>query len=231
MSVVSRRRCRRIGYLLRASEQMEAERQQSGSSSVGEESEVADAHEGGRQHMEQKSAQELIDFKSHGPLLVAMRGVSPAKGDVAIGESDQSGVGDGDAMSVSAEIAQHMLRSSEGRLGIDNPVLTEQHPQPCGEGPRFGEWQEAAVELEITSMECVAKTFDELAAEEAGEHADGQKQGAPGGYPACVIQCEAASGNYAVNMRMKLEALIPTVQHAEETDLGTEMPGIARDLK
>ena len=30
---------------------------------------------------------------------------------------------------------------------------------------------------------------------------------------------------------MKLEALIPTVQHAEETDLGTEMPGIARDLK
>ena len=46
---------------------MEAERQQSGTSSVGEESEVADAHETGRQHMEQKSAQELIDFKSHGP--------------------------------------------------------------------------------------------------------------------------------------------------------------------
>src|ERR1035441_7245537 len=92
MSVVSRRRCRRIGYLLRASEQMEAERQQSGTSSVGEESEVADAHEGGRQHMQQKSAQELIDFKSHRPLLVAVRGVSPAKGDVAVGESDQSGV-------------------------------------------------------------------------------------------------------------------------------------------
>jgi hypothetical protein len=39
---------------------MEAERQQSGTSSVGEESETADAHEGGRQHMQQKSAQELI---------------------------------------------------------------------------------------------------------------------------------------------------------------------------
>lgn len=107
---------------------MEAEPQQSGTLSVGEESEVADAHEGGRQHMEQKSAQELIDFKSHEPLLVTVRGVSPAKGDVAVGESDQSAVGDGDAMSVSAEIAQHMLRSSEGPLGIDNPILAEQHP-------------------------------------------------------------------------------------------------------
>ena len=64
--------------------------------------------------MEQKSAQELIDFQSHGLLLVAVRGVSPAEGDLAIGQSDQPGVRDRDAMSVSAEIAQYMLRSSEG---------------------------------------------------------------------------------------------------------------------
>jgi len=30
---------------------------------------------------------------------------------------------------------------------------------------------------------------------------------------------------------MKLQALIPTVQHTEETDLGTEMPGITSDLE
>src|SRR5580658_781212 len=32
-------------------------------------------------------------------------------------------------------------------------------------------------------------------------------------------------------MRMKLQALIPAVEHAEETDLGTEMPWIASDFK
>jgi len=181
--------------------------------------------------MEQKSAQELIDFKSHGPLLVAVRGISPAEGDLAIGQSDQPGVRDGDAMSVSAEIAEHMFGSSEGPLGIDDPVLAEQHPQPGPEGTRLGQRQQTAVELEITSMECVAKSFDELAAEDPAEHADGQEEGTPGGDPACVIRCEAAGGNYAVDMRMKLQTLIPTVQHAEETDLGTEMPGIARDLK
>jgi len=32
-------------------------------------------------------------------------------------------------------------------------------------------------------MEGVAKPFDELAAENAAEHADGQKEGTPGGDP------------------------------------------------
>jgi len=110
--------------------------------------------------MEQKSAQELIDIQSHGLLLVAVRGVSPAEGDLAIGQSDQPGVRDRDAMSVSAEIAQYMFRSSEGRLGIDDPVLAEQRTQPGPEGTRLGQRQQAAVELEVTSMECVAKSFD-----------------------------------------------------------------------
>jgi len=39
------------------------------------------------------------------------------------------------------------------------------------------------VELKLTSMECVAKSFDELAAEDAAEHTDGQKEGSPGRDP------------------------------------------------
>ena len=46
-----------------------------------------------------------------------------------------------------------------------------------------------------------------------------------------MIRSEAAGGNCTVDMGMKLEALTPTVQHSEETDLGTKMPGIASDLK
>ena len=181
--------------------------------------------------MEQEAAQELFDIQGHEPLLVAMRGIAPAEGDVAIGESDQSGVGDGDTMSVGAEIAQHMFRAAEGRLGVDDPVVTEQYSQPGRECARLGQRQQAAVELELTSMEGVAKSSDELAAEDAAEHADGQEEGTPGGDPACVILSETAGGNDAVDMRMKLQALIPAMQHAEEADLGTEMPWIASDFK
>jgi hypothetical protein len=104
---------------------------------IGEEAEVADAHEAARQQVQEEAAQKLIDGQSHQPLLVAVSGVAPAKGYVALGESNQPAVGDGDAMSVSTEIAQHMFWAAERPFGIDNPVVTEQYPQPGGEGAKF----------------------------------------------------------------------------------------------
>lgn len=97
--------------------------------------------------------------------------------------------------------------------------------------PTMGQRQQAAVELEFTSLKGVAKSGDELAAEDAAEHADGQEEGTPGGDPSCAIRSETAGRNDAVDMRMKLKALIPAVQHAEETDLGTKMPRIASDFE
>ena len=181
--------------------------------------------------MEQEAAQELFDSKSHESFPVAVCGVAPAEGDVAVGEIDQSGVGDGNAMGVGAEIAQHVGRSSEGGLGVDDPVVAEQHPEPGSEGTWLSKWQKVAVELECASMECVAKSFDELAAEDFAEHIDGQKEGSAGGDPGCVIRRESAGGKYAMDMRMKLQALIPAMQHAEEADLGAKMLWIASDLE
>ena len=78
-------------------EQLKAERQEEGALPVGEESEVADAYEAAWQQMEQESAQKLLDIQSHEP-------VSPTERNLAIGKSDESVVGDGDAVSVGAEI-------------------------------------------------------------------------------------------------------------------------------
>jgi len=127
--------------------------------------------------VEQEAAQELFDRQGHEPLLVAAGGVAPAVGHVVVGERDQSAVGDGDAMSVVAEIAQYMFRAAERPLGVDDPVVAEQHSYPGCEGSRSGKRQQAAVELEFTSMEGHAKSGDELAAEDAAEHADGKKEG------------------------------------------------------
>jgi len=44
--------------------------------------------------------------------------------------------------------------------------------------------QKLAEKLKLTSMECVAKPGDELAAKDAAEHADGQEEGSSGGDPA-----------------------------------------------
>ena len=42
-----------------------------------------------------------------------------------------------------------------------------------------------------------------------------------------VIEREPSGRDHTVDVGMKLELLIPGVQHAEEADLGTEMSGIA----
>jgi len=46
-----------------------------------------------------------------------------------------------------------------------------------------------------------------------------------------VIRSQTAGGKYAVDMGMMLQPLIPGVEHAEETYLGSKVPGIVSDLK
>ena len=72
---------------------------------------------------------------------------------------------------------------------------------------------------------------DKLAAEDTTEHPGGKEEGAARGYPAGVIRSETASGQHAVDMGMMLQSLVPGVEHAEEANLGSKVPGIASDLQ
>ena len=79
---------------------MEAKWQERGASPVGEESEVANAHETFRKHVQQEAAQELIERKSHQLLFVVVSRIAPAKSDFPSGERDQAMIRDGYAMGV-----------------------------------------------------------------------------------------------------------------------------------
>ena len=87
------------------------------------------------------------------------------------------------------------------------------------------------MELECGFAESSLECGDELTAEDTAEHLDGKEEGVVGGDPASVIRSEAASGDYAVDMRMMLQSLIPGMEHAEEADLGAEVTRIAGDLQ
>jgi len=127
--------------------------------------------------VEQEASQELLNGKRHQALFVFVRRIPPAKRDLAIDQGDEPVIGDGDAMSVGAEIAQHMFRPSEGFLGIDDPVVAEQDPQPGSKGAWLSKGQKAAVELERARKKSAAESGDELAAEDAAEYLDGKKEG------------------------------------------------------
>jgi len=71
-----------------------------GSSPIGEEAEIADAHEAARQPMEQEAAQELIDRQARHALPISVRGIPPSECDVVVVKGNEPMVGDGDAVGV-----------------------------------------------------------------------------------------------------------------------------------
>jgi hypothetical protein len=95
---------------------------------------VADADEALGEQVQQEAAQELIQRKGQQFLLIVVRRIAPMKGDLAVGQRDQSMVGDGYAMGVSAEILEYIVGAAEGWFGVDDPVFSEQWLQPGSEG-------------------------------------------------------------------------------------------------
>ncbi len=183
-------------------EQSEAEWEQFRSLSVGEEAEVANAHEAWRQQVQQEASEELIRGECHDGFAVAMRGISPAEADVSVGESNQPVVGDGNTMGVSAQITQHVFGSTERWFGVDNPVLAKQETEPTGKGSWLGKRCERTAELECALVKSTLECGDELTTEEATKDLLRQEEGIMGGDPARVIGSEAAGGDYTVHMRV-----------------------------
>jgi len=90
---------------------------------VGKQSVVSDAHQSGRQNVEQEAAEKLLHVEGHEPFRVASCAVVPAKGHAVVVEGEESVVGNGHAVGVAAEIAQHLPGPGEGRFAVDDPVL------------------------------------------------------------------------------------------------------------
>ena len=103
--------------------------------------------------MEQEAAEELIDRKGHQSLLVAVSGISPAKGDVVVGKSNEPVVGDGDPVGIVAKIAQRMFWAAEGPLGVNDPIMAEQQSEPGCEGSRFCQRGKSSMELKLAFTE------------------------------------------------------------------------------
>src|SRR5467141_4489936 len=106
-----------------------------------------------------------------------MGGVTPAKGDFLVGERDQSVIGDGHAMSVTAQITEHVLRASEGSFRVDHPVFSEQWSQPGSQDFGLSEELQVSMKVELAVLESAFECRDEFAAKNAAEHLDRKKEG------------------------------------------------------
>src|SRR5262245_24432910 len=69
------------------------------------------------------------------------------------------------------------------------------------------------MEDELVITEGLSETGHELAAENATQHVDGKKEPIVRSEPTRVIKRQPACGHHAMNMRMKAEPSVPSVQH------------------
>jgi len=119
---------------------------------IGEKAEVAHAVETIRNYMKEKAPNELVGTKAHDLVTVATIAtiILPSEGDVvAIGMNDTA-VCDSDTMGVAAEIGKHLVRPTEGRLGIDDPFDAASAREMAGECVVVVEMSEFVDEVQLT---------------------------------------------------------------------------------
>src|SRR5271166_6358191 len=169
---------------------------------VGKEADVADAMEAVRHGMLQEAADEFVSGERHDLGLAVLAIVLPRETDIAVVKPNQSAVGDGNTVGVTAEIAEHLFGSREWGFGKDDPVDLGQRVDVGGEAGGSGQGGESAGEAELTIGKGGAQHLQEQVAEAAGEHADGQEEAGWTGDPARLIGRDAAAGDDTVQVRM-----------------------------
>ena len=165
----------------------------------------------------------------HGSQPVVLSIVAPSEGDVAVGDVGDAVVGDGDSVGIAAEVVEGLLGSTEGRLGVDDPLGVSGSLEVSLEALGLAEVSKIAVEDELSSAIGPFEGLEKAAAEEAREHPYRQKEPRSASDPPLTGGVESPAGDDAVQVWMKGERLSPGVEHGEEADLGPEVFGIGSD--
>jgi hypothetical protein len=70
--------------------------------------------------------------------------ILPGEANLTVVEPDQATVGDGDAVSVAAEISEHLVGRGKRRFGVDDPVDLVFRFEPSTEGGGVGQARKRA---------------------------------------------------------------------------------------
>ena len=153
--------------------------------------------------MQKEATQELIGCHSHELLLAAVSIVFPAERYLTIGEVYEPMIGDSDTMGVAGQVMKNVLRATERRFGIHDPILTEERTKEGAECRFLRKRLKTAWKGELSSPKGFLQPSRELAAEHTAEHFHGQEECVAWMNPVLVIQRKTTSRNHAMGMWMK----------------------------
>ena len=192
---------------------------------------MPDALEPGRYGMQQEPANELLRRDRHAAGFIVMSGavLLVLKGDLAIGDTEQTLIADRDSVRVAAKIFENLLRTAEWRLGVDHPFHAAERCEQRPEPGRVPEPFDGTGKLEQIVLKGRLKRFQKKPPEKPGQNADTEEEPRPAGDPLGAIRTQSAAGNNAMDVRVKQKILAPRVKDGEEANARAEMFGIGGD--
>jgi hypothetical protein len=131
-------------------------------------------------------------------------------------------------MGIAAEILENLAGTAEGGLGIDNPFGVAEGSQVAEKVAGLAQVFQFAEETQLSGGIGPLKGFEKKTAEKAAEDADGEEEAGRAGDPLAACG-ETAAGDDAMQVRMQVEILTPSVEDGEEAGLHTEVLGVAGD--
>jgi hypothetical protein len=152
------------------------------------EAKVADTDKAVGEHMEEEATDELLCREADqpmGPWIVVIPG---AEGNGLIIASHKPLVGDGHPVGVMTQVAEDVLRSTEGRFGIDDPFGSSEFSDKPFEDRRVSPVGEFAGEEERVLLEGLTQAIKELAPDHFGQRADRDEEVVLGRYPSVAFE-------------------------------------------
>ena len=190
---------------------------------------IANAVESTGENVEEESPDELLRREGHDFLLIVVTVVPPLELHLPVFDIQQSMVGNRDSVGVAAQVVHHLLRSGEGRFGVNDPFQVVQRIEITAESLGILKGRERRKEAEFAGVEGLLQIGQEQSAEPAGQHPYGQEEIGAARNPAGTVGRDPATRNDTMQVGMKEQVLSPTVQYREEADLGAQMLGIGSD--
>ncbi len=169
---------------------------------IGEEAEIANTLEPVGKYVKQEPTDEFVSAERHRLVTVAIAIIFPAKLNRAVIDIEQAIVGDGDAVRVSCNILEDLLRSGEGALRVDHPILFPGGRNVTQEGVAHPKWFQAGKELQVSGIEGLPEIIEKQSTEQTRQHGNGQQELPPAGNPSRAVRGNTPTRNHAMQMRM-----------------------------
>src|SRR5262249_20162173 len=137
---------------------------------------------------------------------------------------------DGDAMSITGQVLEDVLRVLERLFSVDDPLLVAQRGEEALPGGGLGECPTAPRQGQVAFRVGLCQACQVETPEAARQDPDGQEEVRTTRHPLGAIRCYPSGGQDTMQMGMMVELLAPGVEHREAPNLRAEMRGVPGDV-